>query len=110
QHPAGRSAPAAVLLLPDPDLRTLDQAACSLAIATASHLTPWRPKFTCTRASPPSPSASTITPAPNLGWVTFWPMRKPTASALLSLKNRSCFGAAEGKVGEWNSFRLANRG
>jgi len=51
----------------------------SLAIASASHFTPWRPKFTCARASSPEPSSVMITPSPNLLWNTAWPERqRPT--------------------------------
>jgi len=42
----------------------------SLAIASASHLAPWREKLTCARASLPLPSSVTTTPSPTMPWNT----------------------------------------
>src|SRR6185369_5856889 len=52
----------------------------SRAYSSASHLTPASRKLTWTRASSPRPSASMITPTPNLACLTLWPMRQPGTS------------------------------
>ena len=55
-----------------------------MATDNASHFMPWRPKFTCTRASSPEPSSVTITPSPNLLWNTPWPWRSTCPLALVA--------------------------
>ena len=62
----------------------------SFATDKASHFMPWRPKFTCARASAPEPSSVTITPSPNLVWKTLWPDRRPWLGA---------FGTRAGALG-----------
>ena len=49
----------------------------SLATDKASHLMPWRGKFTWARASSPCPSIDITLPSPNLVWNTFMPARSP---------------------------------
>src|SRR5574344_1717384 len=49
----------------------------NLAIASASHLLPWRGKFTWARASSPTPSMARTRPSPNLAWKTVWPLAMP---------------------------------
>src|SRR6478752_2115726 len=53
----------------------------SLATDKASHLTPWRGKFTCARASSPLPSSAVTVPSPNLVWNTCIPERRPCEGA-----------------------------
>ena len=53
----------------------------SLATARASHLMPWRPNFTCARASSPAPSMASTVPSPNLLWNTCMPLRRPCEGA-----------------------------
>src|SRR5204863_7343376 len=52
-------------------------AAVSFAYSSASHFIPCLPKLICRRASLPDPSALTMTPWPNFGCSTDWPMRNP---------------------------------
>ena len=67
-----------------PDCPTALTAASSFAYSSASHLTPDSRKLTCTRASPPRPSASMMMPRPNFAWRTLWPMRQPGAPSRMA--------------------------